>query len=226
MTFKLAKSLVMTALIHCDIMVNQLRIEVRLPEGHWSGDVSRERPEAVLRIEETMPLGKGRGAAKISSSYNLSEELNSHQGIDEVRDLGGNRYEVDIAPRGGGYIKEIRAVGVIPRSPFEVRDGWVDWTIECSGEKSRELVRLLKESDIPYRVISTRKTGSRILTPKQRLIFDSALNQGYWETPRRITLSALADFIGLSKSTLSVHLHKIEGIVLNMFAEDVRRNSP
>ena len=51
----------MTALIHCDIMVNQLRIEVRLPEGHWSGDVSRERPEAVLRIEETMPLGKGKG---------------------------------------------------------------------------------------------------------------------------------------------------------------------
>ncbi|GIR00347.1 MAG: hypothetical protein CM15mP9_0500 [Methanobacteriota archaeon] len=46
-------------------MVNQLRIEVRLPEGHWSGDVSRQRPEAVLRIEETMPLGRGRGTAKI-----------------------------------------------------------------------------------------------------------------------------------------------------------------
>ena len=38
-------------------MVNQLRIEVRLPEGHWSIDVSRQRPEAILRIEETMPAG-------------------------------------------------------------------------------------------------------------------------------------------------------------------------
>tara|TARA_B100000925_G_scaffold126464_2_gene94457 strand:+ start:4008 stop:4631 length:624 start_codon:yes stop_codon:yes gene_type:complete len=207
-------------------MVNQLRIEVRLPEGHWSGDVSRERPEAVLRIEETMPLGRGRGAAKISSSYEIINELNSHPGIDEVRDLGGNRYVVDIAPKGGGYIKEIRLAGVIPRSPFEVRDGWVDWTIECSSEKSRELVKLLRESDIPYRVVSTRTKGARILTPKQRLIFDSALNEGYWETPRRITLSALAVSVGLSKSTLSVHLHKIEGIVLNMFAEDIRRNSP
>jgi len=207
-------------------MVNQLRIEVRLPEGHWSGDVSRERPEAVLRIEETMPLGRGRGAAKISSSYEIINELNSHPGIDEVRDLGGNRYVVDIAPKGGGYIKEIRLAGVIPRSPFEVRDGWVDWTIECSSEKSRELVKLLRDSDIPYRVVSTRTKGARILTPKQRLIFDSALNEGYWETPRRITLSALAVSVGLSKSTLSVHLHKIEGIVLNMFAEDIRRNSP
>ncbi len=216
----------MTGFTHCDNMVNQLRIEVRLPEGHWSGDVSRERPEAVLRIEETMPLGRGRGAAKISSSYEIINELNSHPGIDEVRDLGGNRYVVDIAPKGGGYIKEIRLAGVIPRSPFEVRDGWVDWTIECSSEKSRELVKLLRESDIPYRVVSTRTKGARILTPKQRLIFDSALNEGYWETPRRITLSALAVSVGLSKSTLSVHLHKIEGIVLNMFAEDIRRNSP
>ena len=216
----------MTELIHCDTMVNQLRIEVRLPEGHWSGDVSRQRPEAVLRIEETMPLGRGRGTAKISSSSELTEELNAHNGVDEVRDLGSNRYEVDIAPKGGGYIREIREVGVIPQSPFEVRDGWVDWTIECSAEKSRELVQLLREREVPYRVVSTRTTGSRMLTPKQRLIFDSALNEGYWDTPRRITLSDLAELLGLSKSTISVHLHKIEGVVLNSFAEEVRRNSP
>ena len=197
-----------------------------MPEGHWSGDVSRKRPEAVLRIEETMPLGRGRGVAKISSSSGLTVELNAHPGIDEVRERGSNRYEVDIAPKGGGYIKEIRDVGVIPQSPFEVRDGWVDWTIECSADKSRELVQLLREGGTPYRVVSTRSTGSRMLTPKQRLIFDSALNEGYWDTPRRITLSDLANLLGLSKSTLSVHLHKIEGIVLNVFAEEVRRNSP
>ncbi|MBS84883.1 MAG: hypothetical protein CMA90_07175 [Euryarchaeota archaeon] len=207
-------------------MVNQLRIEVRLPEGHWSGDVSRQRPEAVLRIEETMPLARGRGTAKLSSSNELTNELESHSGIEEVRDLGGNRYEVDIAPKGGGYIKEITEVGVIPQSPFEVRDGWVDWTIECSAEKSRELVQLLRDGRVPYRVVSTRSTGSRMLTPKQRIIFDSALNEGYWDTPRRITLSALAELLGLSKSTLSVHLHKIEGVVLNSFADEVRRNSP
>ena len=224
--FKLDRLLATTEPTHCDNMVNQLRIEVRLPEGHWSGDVSRQRPEAVLRIEETMPLGRGRGTAKISSSSDLKEQLIAHQGVDEVRDLGSNRYEVDIAPKGGGYIKEIREAGVIPQSPFEVRDGWVDWTIECSAQKSRELVQLLREEGTPYRVVSTRATGSRMLTPKQRLIFDSALNEGYWDTPRRITLSDLAELLGLSKSTLSVHLHKIEGIVLNVFAEEVRRKSP
>ena len=211
---------------HCDTMVNQLRIEVRLPEGHWSGDVSRSRPEAILRIEETMPLGRGRGTARLSSSTDLMLELEHHPGVDEVRDLGDYRYEVDIAPGGGGYIKPIREVGVIPHSPFEVRDGWVDWTIECAADKSRELVQLLRDGEVPYRVISTRSTGTRMLTPRQRVVFDSAMNEGYWDSPRRITLSALAELLSVSKSTLSVQLHKIEGVVLNSFADEIRRDSP
>ena len=93
---ELVKLLAMTEHTHCDNMVNQLRIEVRLPEGHWSGDVSRSRPEAILRIEETMPLGRGRGTARLSSSTDLISELENHPGVDEVRDLGDHRYEVDI----------------------------------------------------------------------------------------------------------------------------------
>ena len=124
--FTLARLLAMTVPTHCDHMVNQLRIEVRLPEGHWSGDVSRSRPDAIFRIEETMPLGRGRGAARLSTSSDVISELEAHSGVDEVRVLGDNRYEVDIAPGGGGYIKPIREVGVIPQSPFVVRDGWVD----------------------------------------------------------------------------------------------------
>ena len=223
---ELVKLLAMTEHTHCDNMVNQLRIEVRLPEGHWSGDVSRSRPEAILRIEETMPLGRGRGTARLSSSTDLISELENHPGVDEVRDLGDHRYEVDIAPGGGGYIKPIREVGVIPHSPFEVRDGWVDWTIECAADKSRELVQLLRDGEVPYRVISTRSTGTRMLTPRQRVVFDSAMNEGYWDSPRRITLSALAELLSVSKSTLSVQLHKIEGVVLNSFADEIRRDSP
>ena len=224
--FTLARLLAMTVPTPCDHMVNQLRIEVRLPEGHWSGDVSRSRPDAIFRIEETMPLGRGRGAARLSTSSDVISELEAHSGVDEVRVMGNNRYEVDIAPGGGGYIKPIREVGVIPQSPFVVRDGWVDWTIECSAESSRNLVQLLRDDAIPYRVKSTRSTGTRMLTPRQRIVFDSAMNEGYWDSPRRITLSALANLLNVSKSTLSVQLHKIEGVVLNSFADDVRRSSP
>ena len=216
----------MTARIHCDNMAQQLRIEVRLPEGHWSGDVSRSLPGEVFRIEETMPLAKGRGTARLSASSDILSELSSHNGVDEVRDLGNFRYEVDIAPGGGGYIRPIREVGVIPKSPFTVRDGWVDWTIECSAEKGRSLVNMLREQKIPCRIISTRLTKSRMLTTRQRIVYDTAMIEGYWDTPRRITLTSLAKLLGVSKSTLSVQLHKIESVIINSFSEYVRRNSP
>ncbi len=50
---------------------HHVRIEVRLPDGHWAGDVTRGNPNDVLRIEETMPLGRGRGTARVSGTTNL-----------------------------------------------------------------------------------------------------------------------------------------------------------
>ena len=78
-------------------MSQHVRIQVRLPEGHWSGDVSRSLPSLVLRIEETMPLGKGRGTATLSASDDVELALEAHPGIDEVRSLGNQRFAVDIA---------------------------------------------------------------------------------------------------------------------------------
>ena len=44
--------------IVCDYMSQIVRIEVRLPNGHWAGEVTRNHSNLVLQIIETMPLGK------------------------------------------------------------------------------------------------------------------------------------------------------------------------
>ena len=46
-----------------------------------------ERPEVVLRIEETMPLAEVEVPQKFFFRR-ITEELNAHNGVDEVRDLG------------------------------------------------------------------------------------------------------------------------------------------
>ena len=56
-------------------MTQRVRIQIRLPEGHWSGDVSRSLPSIVLRIEETMSLGKGRGTATLSANEDVEMAL-------------------------------------------------------------------------------------------------------------------------------------------------------
>ena len=206
--------------------VQQIRIEVRLPEGHWAGDVTRSHPSAVLRIDEHMPLQKGRGTAKASCSEDIAATVGLHHGIEEVRAFDKHQFAVDIIAGGGGFLKPLLKVGVIPHTPFEVRDGWVDWTIDCAQGKVRALIAGFDEEGIPYRLLSTRGVSSRMLTPRQRQVFDAATQEGFYDVPRRISLTALAVKLDVAKSTLSAQLQRIESTVIHAFADEVRKRSP
>ena len=206
--------------------VQQVRMEVRLPEGHWAGDVTRSHPSAVLRIDEHMPLQKGRGTAKASCSEDIASTVSSHAGIEDVRSLGKQQFAVDIIAGGGGFLKPLLRVGVIPNTPFEVRDGWVDWTIACAQGKVRALIAGFDEEHIPYRLVSTRGVSSRMLTPRQRLVFDAATQEGFYDVPRRISLTELATKLNVAKSTLSAQIQRIESTVMHAFADEVRKRSP
>ena len=206
--------------------VQQVRMEVRLPEGHWAGDVTRCHPSAVLRIDEHMPLQKGRGTAKASCSEDIASTVSSHAGIEDVRSFGKQQFAVDIIAGGGGFLKPLLRVGVIPNTPFEVRDGWVDWTIACAQGKVRALIAGFDEEHIPYRLVSPRGVSSRMLTPRQRLVFDAATQEGFYDVPRRISLTELATKLNVAKSTLSAQIQRIESTVMHAFADEVRKRSP
>jgi AraC-like DNA-binding protein len=205
---------------------HQMRIEVRLPNGHWAGDVSRSHPSSLLRIDEHMALTKGQGTGIISSTEDLSMTLIAHQGVADFEVVESNRYHVTINAGGGGFLKPLLELQVIPKTPFTIRDGWVDWIIECDRDKMRGLIERFKEENIPYRLVSTRSSSSRLLTERQRQVYDIALREGFYDPQRKITLTALAELLGVSKSTLSAQLQRVESTVMHFFSEEIRRRSP
>jgi len=205
---------------------HQMRIEVRLPNGHWAGDVSRNHPSTLLRIDEHMALTKGQGTGLISSTEDLSMTLVAHSGVAEFELVENNRYHVTINAGGGGFLKPLLELQVIPKTPFSIRDGWVDWIIECDRDKMRDLIERFKEENIPYRLVSTRSSSSRLLTERQRQVYDIALREGFYDAQRKITLTTLAELLGVSKSTLSAQLQRVESTVMHFFSEEIRRRSP
>ncbi|MCH1537621.1 MAG: hypothetical protein DWC01_01320 [Candidatus Poseidoniales archaeon] len=207
-------------------MAQQLRIDVRLPEGHWAGDVTRIHPKATLRIEQHMPLGKGRGTARCWANVPLDETITQHDGIDRLTPLEDGYFNVDISAGGGGFLRPLIDLGVVPRTPFEVRDGWVEWTVEGHRQQMRDLINRFRSDEIPHRLLSTRSTGPRLLTPRQREVFEAASREGYWDVPRRINLTELAGLLGIAKSTLSNQLQRIESAVFHAFTDEIRRQSP
>ena len=198
-----------------------VRIEVRLPDGHWAGDVTRVHSNSVLQIIETMPLGRGRGTAQIAAEAELIADLKNLGGIESVSLLDNDKATVTIASGGGGFIKPLRTVGVVPRTPFDVIDGWADWTIQCSSQQAKDLVKEIKLGNLQMRLKSTRSTKEKLLTPRQREVFELALRRGYWTAPREITLTDLSIELKIAKSTLSVILHSIECKIIDKYYDEI-----
>ena len=200
-----------------------IKIEIRLPNGHWAGDSSRRCPSSNLQIVETMPLSKGRGTAQITTDSTLLEVLQTLPEIESINILNDHKATVNIVSGGGGFIRPLRIVCLVPRTPFDVVDGWVSLTIQCTPELRKKFIEELKKADLPYRIKSTRITGKSLLTSRQLEVFQIARNKGYWSTPRKISLVELSKVLDISKSTLSVLLHSIEGKIIEEYYEEIRQ---
>ncbi|WP_211609245.1 helix-turn-helix domain-containing protein [Halogranum amylolyticum] len=56
-----------------------------------------------------------------------------------------------------------------------------------------------------------------LLTDRQQQVFLAAVEQGYYETPRRATLTDVAESMEISKATASNILHRAEGRIVDWF---------
>ena len=215
--------------------LQHLYISIRLPEGHWAGDISRGNHNITFQLVEHMALSKGRGSVRILARgrgfQKLKEDLLSHRGIESalIHGEGSDSIEVNltISKGGGGFLRPLIESEVLPNTPFEIRDGWVDWIFDTDNSHMKNLIKKMKESGLQHKIHSVSKNGgSRLLTIRQREIFDLAIEEGYYETPRRITLTNLATKAGISKSTICEITHVIERKIIEEFSESIRGKSP
>lgn len=110
----------------------------------------------------------------------------------------------------------------LPRFPLSIRNGWVVSDITTSHKRLSLLKDELDATGLTYEIISvTQSTDpTDLLTDRQRRFMTEAIEYGYYDTPRKCSLTNLADELDVSKSTASVVLHNAEEtIVKEFFAE-------
>lgn len=56
--------------------------------------------------------------------------------------------------------------------------------------------------------------------PKQKSALEAAINRGYYEEPRKQTVTEITTDIGVSRSTFQYHLNRAEAWLAQQFAAD------
>ncbi|MFC6717487.1 helix-turn-helix domain-containing protein [Natrialbaceae archaeon GCM10025810] len=85
---------------------------------------------------------------------------------------------------------------------------------ECTG------IEVLRLTDLdPERDASAGDDGEEALPDEQREALRAAVEAGYYETPREVELSDLAEDLGVPRSTLSYRLRRAEAALVTAFVD-------
>lgn len=194
-------------------------LNVKLPKGCWIRDVNELTPTAIFRILSYIMIDNGNFCVSqvyvSNANDNVLKRINDHENVFGVKVLGrlGSTMLIKVyhrCPLASVFIKALMS----PTVPFDVECCIAKWIL-APDETSN--LRILKR-ELKLKGIKTmlRKDKSKFgLTPRQRYVLIRAVEEGYYDYPRRITLSQLAEKIGISKSSLSEILMKIESKVLS-----------
>lgn len=198
------------------------------PEGVWIGDLSRSHPEARLRILSAFPVDDaGFGLIEVAAP-DLEAVLSTMRAYDEVTgfDLLGVHDDtalVQFETSDPFLLFPVRDSGVPLEMPFEISGGEVHWEVTAPRERLSALGEQLDAFGISFTIeyIRGEIEAESLLTDRQRRLLETAVEEGYYDTPRACSLTELADGLDIAKSTCSETLHRAEGKIIKRFvAED------
>lgn len=163
------------------------------------------RDDCLRTLVETGDLSATSLVATIEDS-SLLDNLDVHyEGIEQVR------FEVDIPkPAAHGAMTDS---GTVPPFPLTLEGGWLTGEFATSRSQLAAFRAELEAGDIPYNVtlVETRVSESEsLLTERQREVVLMAISEGYYNYPRKCTLTDLAATLGVDKSVISRILQRAE----------------
>lgn len=205
----------------------EAKISAEIPETMWVHKVSTEYPNTVFRVISALPGDEyGTGVIEIngegySEAIKDIPEGETVLGIEVLwRDDDENKALVQVRTDHHLILQKVSDSGVPMEMPFEIQDGVGEWELRASHESLSQLGSAFDSIGMNYTIEYVRDIdvgGDDPLTEKQREVLEEAHQLGYYDTPREISLSEVADRLGIAKSTCSEILHRAEGKIINAF---------
>jgi len=209
------------------------KLTITIPDGVWINELTRQYPETRFRVLGAT-ANDAKGFARIElvgdRTESICEQMESYQTVTDltVFEAEPRRRRIQVETTVPVLLNAIQAAGIPLDLPVEIMDGELELEITVPQEKLSTLGDTLDQFDISYTVecIQQDTDSESLLTERQQWLVREAIDRGYYDTPRRITLVELAEEVGIAKSTCSEILHRVEGQVLKQFLDGDCEHQP
>ncbi|HYK92482.1 MAG TPA: helix-turn-helix domain-containing protein [Thermoplasmata archaeon] len=202
-----------------DLLVARLRVV--LPEGMPLSEFTRRYPGSALHIMDRVPMGDGKTLLIRFEVDNIdpalvAQDLYTNPKVAEVwlAAAGPGRRSFVVRTYAPPYVRTLLRFAVLRWLPITVRAGVADWTVLCPRADWHPFLADLQKRVPEVTVVATGVHSLRSpegpLTRRQAEVYRQAVIDGYYELPRRISMSDLAKKLGCSKSTLFEVLRRAE----------------
>lgn len=194
-------------------------VQAKLPRMAWCGRLSEKYPDVRIRITSSVPRPDGTviEVADLAGS-GWRQVFSEVQRDPNVRDAvilesSDARGLIRINAESCAMCPSVQEAGFEPHAVVDVRGGRGTWVLVDNGGDRDQLLRAVAEAGGQVELSSDAGPAPK-LTRRQREILQRARDEGYYDFPRRITLTDLAGKLGIAKSTLSEALIAIESHVM------------
>ncbi|MFC7077083.1 helix-turn-helix domain-containing protein [Haloarcula halophila] len=202
-------------------------LTLTVPDDIWIGDVSRQH-DVTVRVLAALPDEEsGVGLAEVTTDdlpgvlgdIESREPVTSMEILSTTNDTALIQFETSTPL----LLFPIQGSGIPLEMPFTLEGGEAIWEITAPQERLSQLGEQLDEFGIPFTVekVQQHVTEEPVLTESQRDLVRTAVEEGYYDTPRRCSLTELAETVGIAKSTCSETLHRAEEQVLKRFVSEL-----
>ncbi len=209
--------------------MREIVLQLKAPHN-WVSEVNTRHPSTV-RILDCKPGESKNGIRQLVQITSNPEELNKI--VKDVKEspLVEEAYIVE-TKKGrmvGSLLTESVFCSMIMSSNAFCRtclfhsnarpNGTTEWTIAFTGREAlTDLLERLKEDKVDVKILRLNTVADvETLTSRQRSIVEIALEEGYFDYPRSITLRSLAKKVGVSSSTVSEVLRRAEKKILSTY---------
>ena len=210
--------------------MREIVLQLKAPQN-WVWEVTAHHPSTV-RILDCKPAESKDGIRQLVEVSSDPEELKEIVKDVKSSPLVKEAYIVE-TKRGrmvGSLLTESVFCDMVMQSNAFCRtclfqskskpDGTTEWTVAFTGREAlTELLDKLKHEKVDVKILRlTSVADVESLTSRQRSIVEVALEEGYFDYPRRIMLRSLAKKVGVSASTVSEVLRRAEKKILSTYS--------